>query len=60
MVDTRRFWCLVVGPVRQKPFTAVVRVDGNVEDLTREIQKEKQDLLEYDTSDIVLLKVSLP
>jgi len=47
-------------PVGQKPFSAVVKVNGNVEDLTREVQKEKQDLLDCDTSDIVLLKVRLP
>jgi len=60
-VDTLRFWCLMSdAPVGQKPFSAVVKVNGNVEDLTREVQKEKQDLLDCDTSDIVLLKVRLP
>jgi len=60
-VDTFRFWCLMDdAPVGQKPFSAVVKVNGNVEDLRREIQKEKQDLFDCDTSDVVLLKVRLP
>lgn len=60
-IDTRRFWCLLMnGPVGQRPFSAAVGVDGDVEELAREIQKEKHDLQCYDTSNIVLLKVRLP
>jgi len=56
--ETRRFWCLIEN--QTQPFSIQVRVDDNIEDLKREVQREKQkELWKYDTSDIVLLKVSL-
>jgi hypothetical protein len=45
---------------QQQPFSVQVKVDDNIEDLKRETQRErKKDLLHYDTSEIVLLKVRL-
>jgi hypothetical protein len=51
------FWCIIDG--ESEPFSVVVDVDGNLDDLKRAIKSEKNALKVVDTSSIVSWKVRI-